>query len=99
MQQTISITPDEILEQFNKLFPTSFIELQKPKRFPRVRAFFRRKTVKICAIVTYWAAETAALVALAFSAPSLSIIAAFSILYLYGSYVFLTAIAAILMGF
>lgn len=99
MQPIVAITPDEILEHFNKLFPSSFISLEKPKRFARIRAFFRRKTTRICAIVTYWAAETAALVALAFSAPSLAIMATFGALYLYASYVFLTAISAILTGF
>lgn len=98
MHSTATLVPDDILEHFNKLFPSPLQTLQKPKRFARIRAFFRRKTTRIAAIVTYWAAETAALVALAFSAPSLGMLAAFGLLYLYASYVFLSTIAVILMG-
>lgn len=94
MNTATPIIPSEILYNFSKIYPTRVYT--KKRRFPRLRAFFARKTTKVAALVCYWGAETAALLSLAISAPSLGILLSFGALYLYASYVFTVAISAII---
>jgi len=93
MDMASPIIPNEILYNFSKIYPTRVYV--KKRRFPRLRAFFARKTTKVAALVCYWGAETAALLSLAISAPSLGVLAAFAVLYIYASYVFGVAISTI----
>lgn len=95
MNSSSSIIPNEILFNFSNINLSSLIPNRK-RRFSRLRNFLTRKTTKVAALTTYWGAETAALIALAFSAPSLGILAAFASLHIYASYVFFVAISTII---
>lgn len=96
MTSSTIIYPTEVLYNFS---PNILIRnVNKKRRFPRIRAFLARKSTKVAALLTYWAAETAAFIALAFSAPSLTLFGAFGALYLYASYVFTVAISSIVKG-